>query len=205
MSVIYIGFTYEDQIFPFVEGACFKILRTWSIIDWCQFPEYGPWEHLQIIKVIDVEDPEFVTGQPNLSVCNDVDCGPEYIELIQEGSDDCTPDDELNWSYGVDIDNDGSINPYYVHGGTGNVINASADYPIGSHRIIYTFEDNCGNKTTVEQLFEILACTTPTPICLFLSADLGTGGSISLWASDFDKGSVHECGIPSHGFILSRC
>jgi len=201
-----IGFTYEDQIFPFVEGACFKILRTWKIIDWCQFPEGGPWEYLQIIKVIDENDPVFVTGQPDLSVCNEFDCEAEYIELIQEGFDDCTPDDELVWSYGVDIDNDGSINPYYSHSGTGNVINASGQYPIGSHRIIYTFEDNCGNKTSKEQYFEILACKPPTPICLFLSADLmpvdtdgdGTAdwGMVTIWASDFDKGSLHACGYP---------
>jgi len=202
-----IGFTYEDQIFQFVQGACFKILRTWKIIDWCQFPEYGPWQHLQVIKVIDNEDPEFVTGQPDLSVCNDFDCGDQFIELIQEGFDDCTPDDELNWSYGVDLDNNGSINPFYTGSGTGNVINASDEYPIGSHRIVYTFEDNCGNKTTKVQFFEILACKPPTPICLNgLSADLmpvdtdndGTAdwGMITLWASDFDKGSLHTCGYP---------
>ena len=202
-----IGFSYTDQVFPFVEGACFKILRTWKIIDWCQFPEYGPWQHLQIIKVIDVEDPEFVTDQPDLSVCNDFDCGDQYIELIQRGSDDCTPDDELNWSYAVDLYNNGTIHPGYVDGGTGNVIDASGDYPIGSHRILYTFEDNCGNKTTVEQFFEILACKPPTPICLNgLSADLmpvdtdndGTAdwGMVTIWANDFDKGSLHDCGYP---------
>lgn len=200
-----IGLTYDDQIFPFVQGACFKILRTWQIIDWCQFPDYGPWEYLQVIKVIDNEAPEFTTSQPDLSVCNEFDCGPQFIELIQEAEDDCTPDQELEWSYGVDEDNDGDID--YGSSGVGPVINASGDYPIGSHRIVYTFEDKCGNKTTREQLFDILGCKPPTPICFNgLSADLmpvdtdGDGeadwGMITLWASDFDKGSLHDCGYP---------
>jgi hypothetical protein len=30
-----IGVTYEDTRFDFVDGACFKILREWAIIDWC--------------------------------------------------------------------------------------------------------------------------------------------------------------------------
>ena len=88
------------------------------------------------------------------------------------------------------------------------MINASGEYPIGSHRIIYTFEDKCGNKTTREQYFDdILACKPPTPICLNgLSADLmpvdtdndgeADWGMITLWASDFDKGSLHTCGYP---------
>ena len=200
-----IGVNYEDQVFPFVEGACFKILRTWTIIDWCQYPDYGPWEHLQVIKVIDEFAPEFTSGQPPVEVCNDFDCGPAYVELIQTGTDDCTPDNELRWTYGVDEFNDGSID---IPGqGIGSTINASGDYVIGDHRIVYTFEDACGNKTTEEQFFSVLACKAPTPICLNgLSADLmpvdldndgeADWGMVTLWASDFDKGSLHTCGYP---------
>ena len=32
-----IGVAYEDTRFDFVDGACFKILRKWSVIDWCQY------------------------------------------------------------------------------------------------------------------------------------------------------------------------
>jgi len=59
-----IGVTYEDTRFDFVEGACYKILREWTIIDWCQyesFPyEQGIWRYIQVIKVIDSEGPEVV-------------------------------------------------------------------------------------------------------------------------------------------------
>ncbi len=58
-----IGVTYDDTRFDFVDGACFKILRKWSVIDWCQYNSQtgaGLWMYTQVIKVHDEEGPEFV-------------------------------------------------------------------------------------------------------------------------------------------------
>jgi hypothetical protein len=207
-----VGVNYEDQVFPFVEGACFKILRTWQIIEWCLFEEYGGlvegqnyWVHQQIIKVTNSFGPEFQTEQPFIYECNEFDCGGLYIELVQTATDDCTPDNQLVWSWQLDAFNDGSIND--GDSGTGNTIDASATYPIGEHRIVYTFEDKCGNKTTQEQFFTIESCKKPTPVCINgLSADLmgvdadgdgePDGGMVVIWASDFDASSYHACGLP---------
>jgi hypothetical protein len=64
-----IGIAFEDTRFNFVDGACFKILREWSVIDWCQFDPltgYGLWHFTQVIKVHDQEGPEFLNcpGEP---------------------------------------------------------------------------------------------------------------------------------------------
>ena len=32
-----IGISYQDELFEIIDEACFKILRTWTIIDWCVF------------------------------------------------------------------------------------------------------------------------------------------------------------------------
>jgi hypothetical protein len=50
-----VGVTFEDERFDFVDSACFKILREWSVIDWCQFDGLGAgyWGHIQVIKVND--------------------------------------------------------------------------------------------------------------------------------------------------------
>lgn len=37
-----VGVSYEDQTFTIAAGACYKILRTWKLIDWCI---YNPNEH----------------------------------------------------------------------------------------------------------------------------------------------------------------
>lgn len=212
-----IGITYDDVVFPIVQGACFKILRTWKIIDWCLYETYGGivdnvnyWEHVQVLKVVNQYGPQFTTDQPTIDRCNDFDCGGLFLELIQRAEDDCTPGEQLQWSYAVDLNNDQTINmgPFT---GLGDVIDASGIYPLGHHRIIYSFEDRCGNRTVAEQLINLNSCKAPVPVCIHgLSTDLmavdtdGDGnedtGMITLWASDFDASSYHPCLSP---FVLS--
>ncbi len=210
-----VGMTYEDVVFQIVDGACFKILRTWKVIEWCLYEEYNGilpgynyWEHVQVIKVVNQFGPDFLTDQPLIERCNDFDCGGIPLQLIQEADDDCTPTNQLFWSYAVDFNNNGTIDwgPFSGFGGT---INASNTYPLGYHRIIYTFEDRCGNRTVREQFLDLKSCKAPVPVCINgLSAALmgvdtdGDGiadeGMITIWASDFDASSYHPCGFPFH-------
>ncbi len=67
-----IGVTYEDQRFDFVDGACFKILREWAVIDWCQYNAQtgeGLWHYTQVIKVHDEEGPQFVAPCETVVLC----------------------------------------------------------------------------------------------------------------------------------------
>ena len=211
-----IGINYEDQIFNFAEGACFKILRTWRVIEWCLYGELGGivdsvnyWEHVQVIKVVNEFGPVFLTTQPTIELCNNFDCSGLYVELIQRAEDDCTPDAILQWSYAVDLNNNGSID--YGDIGLGSEIDASETFPLGFHRIVYAFEDRCGNRTVREQFLDLRSCKAPVPVCINgLSTDLmpvdtdGDGiedtGMIVIWAKDFDASSYHPCGSP---FVLS--
>lgn len=205
----------EDEIFfgGFTnDPACFKILRTWKVIDWCEFNSgtYTVWEHTQTIKVINNDAPEFTTDCEDVVVCSyDDQCSATFIELIQEAEDECTEEQDLEWTYKIDIDNTGSFdydpsnNPFAA---PGNAVNeASGTYPIGIHRIVWTVEDLCGNKSTCTQLFEIRNCKQPSPVCLnglaaeLMPMDLSGDGQadwaeIELNASMFDKASHHPCG-----------
>ncbi|MDF1698147.1 MAG: HYR domain-containing protein [Saprospiraceae bacterium] len=208
-----VGANYDDQVFPFNnnEGdACFKIIRTWTVIDWCQFESgstgttYPEWTYIQIIKINDPIGPEITSSCERVSACTyDSDCLDGSIELTASATDNCT--ELLKWTYMIDANNDGSFEPGLTQTGVGNSIDASGVYPIGSHRVLYTFEDKCGNVVSCEQLFDIVNCKAPTPYCLNgLAVDLmpidedgdGTidGGMVELWATDFDAGSSHPCG-----------
>lgn len=58
-----IGVTFEDTRFEISDGACYKILREWKVIDWCQYNPatgYGLWSYTQVIKVHDEDAAEFV-------------------------------------------------------------------------------------------------------------------------------------------------
>ena len=201
------------MVFPIIDGACFKILRTWKVIDWCLYEYYNGiepglnyWEHVQVLKVMNQFGPEFLTDQPLIDRCNNFDCGGIPLELIQRADDDCTPSQELFWSYAVDLNNDFTID-WGPFSGYGPEINASDTYPLGYHRIIYSFEDRCGNRTVREQFLDLKSCKAPVPVCINgLSTDLmpvdtdGDGeedtGMIIIWAQDFDASSYHPCDFP---------
>jgi len=209
-----VGANYEDQIFPFNNtngDACFKIIRTWTVIDWCQFvtgtngtTSYPQWSYVQIIKINDNIGPEITSSCERVTVCTyDTECADGPIQLGATATDNCT--DLLKWTYQIDVDNNGSFDPGLTFTGIGNTIDASGVYPVGSHRILYTFEDKCGNIASCEQLFDVVNCKAPTPYCLNgLAVDLMPmdndgdgeidGGSVFLWANDFDAGSSHPCG-----------
>jgi len=65
-----IGVDYDDERFDIVDGACYKILRTWTVIDWCQYNSQtgeGLWQYVQVIKVKDNEAPEVIEVAPYIS------------------------------------------------------------------------------------------------------------------------------------------
>ncbi|MEO6189946.1 MAG: T9SS type A sorting domain-containing protein [Saprospiraceae bacterium] len=114
-----ISIEYRDEIFTIEPDACFKILRHWIVIDWCQYDPFinatfGRWEKLQVIKVRDKDKP--------VVTCHVGDCQPATltkgicygpITLTAEATDNCSPLDWLLWEYKIDLFNDGKG----IHGG----------------------------------------------------------------------------------------
>ena len=205
-----VGATYSDEVFNYNLGiqTCYKVLRTWKVVNWCNATVdpmtgatiYPRWEHEQILKVVNTTDPIITSSCEAIEVCSDDDaCGPGNVTLTATATDDCTDVSDLAWSYSIDQDNNGSFDAF------GSTNNASGLYPIGNHRILWTVEDRCGNKTTCEQLFTVKDCKLPSPYChdglsvsLMPIDDDGDQifdrGMITIWASDFDRGSYHVCG-----------
>jgi hypothetical protein len=51
-----IGVNMKERRFEQTEGACVKILRDWTVIDWCQYDTQtgaGIWRHTQVVKITD--------------------------------------------------------------------------------------------------------------------------------------------------------
>jgi len=186
--------TYEDQVFSFADGACFKIIRDWVVIDWCLYDytdgQEGLWEFSQVIKVNNTIAPEIANCQDREFCAYGEDCDGD-IDLVLDISDDCTSFDELNVSYTIDYFNNGSIDE------TGTGADASGVYAVGEHKIKWTVEDMCGNKTLCSQLFDVQDCKNPTPYCLggittVIMNDPNVA-VVEIWASDFDLGSFDNC------------
>ena len=193
-----LAITYEDQVFSFVDDVCFKILRKWTVIDWCQFDveestsnnyDYtGYWHWVQVIKIDNNVPPEITNRSDVVECIYGPGCGG-FVNLTNSATDDCTPVDELTWSYEIDLDNDGDVED----SGSGN--DASDTYAVGTHKITWRVEDHCGNYDEVSYLFDVVDCKNPTPYCLsdITTVIMPTSGTIEIWAKDFDRGSTDNC------------
>ncbi|MBK7341030.1 MAG: HYR domain-containing protein [Saprospiraceae bacterium] len=110
-----IAIEYDDEVFTIEPDACLKVIRTWTVIDWCQYDPSrniltGRWEYQQVIKVRDNDDPvvdcsmsdcEPATKDPLTGICWG------HINLTATATDHCTPEDWLFWEYKIDLYNDG--------------------------------------------------------------------------------------------------
>ncbi len=189
-----LAYTYSDQTFNFVEDACFKILRTWTVIDWCTYNQNQPngdgiRQYTQIIKINNSVGPVFASCSTVSFSTFDDECEGD-IEFITVATDDCTPADQIVYSYVIDAFNDGTGADI-----TGNGSNASGTYPVGTHSITWTAEDQCGNITECTQLFIVRDAKNPTPYCLsgITTVVMPSTGTIGIWANDFDLGSFDNC------------
>ncbi|MBK8735542.1 MAG: hypothetical protein IPL98_06425 [Saprospiraceae bacterium] len=115
-----IAIEYDDEIFRIEPDACIKIIRTWTVLDWCQYDPFDPnwkgsgrWTHTHVIKVRDEDAPVvtctvglcetqgLATIDPRTGLCLN------HITLTATAYDSCSPEDWLKWEYKIDLFNDG--------------------------------------------------------------------------------------------------
>ncbi len=180
-----IVYEHEDLHFDLDQSACFKILRTWTVLDWCHYdPDAGTGQftHTQIIKIRDTENP--VLTVPQGGVFPATNCVDGYVSLGSATAQDCSDD--------VIITND---SPYADNNGA----NASGDYPEGTTVVTFTASDKCGNVSTQQIEITVVDNLSPEPVCIVgLSVNLSNmNGEImaSIDASAFDGGSSDPCTI----------
>lgn len=189
-----VSFSYDDVVFQYVEEACIKVLRKWTVIDHCAylgpFSTQGVWSYTQSIKIENSTKPTFVSGcsAGDLAITQVANCMVQ-VEGAAQATDDCTPSDELKYSYRLDLDNNGSVDD----SGFGRFVNETVAF--GTHKITYEVEDQCGNVETCDVIFTVEDDKAPTPYCLseIVTVIMSENGEAEIWASDFDNGSFDNC------------
>lgn len=202
---------FEDQEFLFTgaEDACRKVLRTWTIIDWCQQDEFGNYlefTYEQTILAIDTIDPVITELPETEEYCSySADCDDfQVVDQIAQGTDNCSVPLGFLWTVRVYDEDDNLVR-------TNNTNNANGIYAVGSYRVEWVLEDRCGNEDFEETFFEIKNCKQPTAYCIKgLSTSIGlmdldgdgTGDAVQamLTPDFFDAGSSPACVDP---FTLS--
>lgn len=182
-----IASNFEDLVLDIEEPACYKILRTWTVIDWCNYdvdyPEQGGiFRHTQIIKVLDNIDPVFETL-------------PEDIIADASGSN-CGASILLPTYTATDCSNNVTVS---VNGALGSGFGPFNDVQPGNYKMTYTATDGCGNSTSKEITISVTDNKKPTPVCLngvSLTIMPGTDTAdpmIDIWAVDLNQKSFDNC------------
>lgn len=163
--------SYSDMYFNLNAPACFKIIRTWQVIDWCQYDADNPaaggsWTDTQIIKVMDSNAP-VLSAPTSILVPVDANCMfGDAINVVATATDGCNPNT-------VTITNDfnNSID------GTAN-----GSYPLGNTTVTFTANDDCGNTSTTQTIVKVYDDKVPTLVCnsnlTTDLADMGPNGMV---------------------------
>ncbi len=197
---------HSDQVIG-ICGTSFKILRTWTVFDWCTgdiiLTGVGGEDNVQIIKIADKVGPT-ITRTPfsvsiNVPAAHPAPCKSTGLLLPPTISDNCnavtvqiiTSVGEAIYLNGVDGTNGGSIPP--------------PGLSIGTHPVTYIATDACGNSTSITVPVTIVDNTTPTAVCVgFTEVDLpsGVNPTATVLASVFNTGSSDNCCL--HHFEVRR-
>lgn len=206
-----VGYTYEDTVFELEEDACYKLLREFTVMNWCEIEDNDPttigiYRYTQIIKVTEHE-------APVISNCEDVEvamtdaCLAE-VTLTNSANDlgDC-PSSELYWTVRVDLNWDFVYEyeySYFLQGDQHlDPVTNGADLNItlpelveaGTHGVEYSVQDACGNVAKCTTKLKVVDRKAPTPYChLFLTAAFDADAMPAMIpVSLFDRGATDNC------------
>jgi hypothetical protein len=181
----------SDQVFTITQDACLKIVRTWTLIDWCVFDpndsdSLGVYVGVQTIKVIDNDPPTLTCPPDQLVEIIGTDCFTSVV-LPDPMIDDCDPDTEFEIISDLGTGN----GPFQAVGP-------------GTYSANYFATDGCNNTTSCSIEITVVDAKAPTPYCLggatitLMPVDTtGDGdpdiGQIELLAANYDLGSFDNC------------
>lgn len=202
---------YEDQLIQTI-GSTQKISRTWTTLDWCAANPTRIPPFVQIIKIIDDQEPVLTAGPDTMRVSVDLfDCEVSETNLLGAAwADDC----------GKIVSNRTELRSRRPNGDIGVVLQSNTqnggrftDLAVGCYYVLYYAADEDGNETTsfgtatnpfapvsgnvqvsvlcvVDGVKPQTRCINQLNIALRSSQDRIT-------AEEFDAGSSDNCGIAS--------
>ncbi len=179
--------SYEDLVFFIVDGACQKMTRTWSVVDWCD-PAKTIHSYTQVIKLQNTITPSVRCPQPPTYV-DAGNCDVRIDSLAAGLASNGACIENVSWSYSIDFNSGDPLDTYPdINNISGN--NLAGVYPLGTHEFTFNVTDDCGNESSQTCNFTFRDNSAPIPYCHGeLVLPLGGRDSVFIWASDVDLGS----------------
>jgi len=109
----------KEDTFRFVDGACYKIVREWAVVDWCVYEantgaefnvdqikgrrldcynlvEDGYYRYTQVLMVTDSQTPEIQVEDQCFA---STDCYAYDLKIPAHATDSCNVSQKFNWKY----------------------------------------------------------------------------------------------------------
>ncbi len=210
-----IATSYEDQAFTVVQDACFKVVRTWTILNWCVVGSEIADEVIENHEMdlgVDLDgdgDKDNRTFQDGLNIGNYPIPQPDgfitYQQVVKVIDTIAPALSCQNQDFCIDsgCSTDISLTPPVISDCVGEenvTITATSDLPnfdgnaltantvpSGTYTVTFTAVDNCGNSNSCQIEVTVRDCKKPTPVCLStLAIELMQTGTVDIVAKDFD-------------------
>lgn len=187
------GLNFQDQEFSTSCASERKILRTWTIFDWCR-PNTAPFTNAltpgpQLIKIVDTVG-AVITDLPIIT----------EIQVTFPDQNSCTADvtvpavtvSDVCSGESITVSVSAGLSTINTNGGT------LKDVPFGTQIVTYTATDACGNSSTATVSIVISDNIAPTVICKEnIVVALTQSGTAQVIAEAFDNGSYDNCQLDS--------
>ncbi|MFM7091669.1 MAG: HYR domain-containing protein, partial [Bacteroidota bacterium] len=181
-----IAYAYTDNVFNMTSPGCFKVYRTWEVVDLCKYVPGIPGHRFTHAQLIIVEDktPPVLSVPPNQTVNLFTDCNVAQVTIpLATATDNCNQNLEIT-----------NNSPFANQNGA----NASGTYPLGTTTFTFSVSDGCGNKVTRQMSVTVIDKKPPTPICKNIAVNLSKMPAIMAMvdAKAINLASRDVCGGP---------
>ncbi|MCB0685815.1 MAG: hypothetical protein KDC53_04800, partial [Saprospiraceae bacterium] len=218
-----VGIGYYDKVFKIVGGnqACYKILRTWCLADWCLLAsseKEGWWFEKQYAGKYLSYTQKIIVVDSTAPICNILDLPGE---VYTHGCDYTIEARLAIEAYCGSVDYRWQIlnqkTQLVVGKGMGSsntveqgiIIEAESLEP-GDYLLKAVVVDDCQNESWCQQEFKVISNNKPTPVCVtsisveLTPMDTNGDGLVDtamaiIMASDFNQSSLPACGSSVSG------
>lgn len=190
-----LGYDFTDAVAG--SEGCYRITRTWTVIDWCTRDNTGQfltYEATQQITTNSLSGPTISAPSPLIFPTDSKDC-ERGVTITATTMGGCTSG--YTWTYSlISLTQNAVI-------ATGNGFTYTDVLAVGDYRMEWTVRDACGNApATFNQLIEVESTKAPKPVCMTtMNLPLNAAGSATLTPSMINAGSSHPC-YPSSDLLL---
>ena len=212
------GYEVEEKVFTTTEDACLKVVRTFTIINWCKYEvggetitivrtenehgmvtkaqtitsegyeNAGKLEYIQILELKDDTAP-IIMIQPVNDCISTNNCLAEKTFSIT--AEDCNAQSTATLKYSWQLYQ--FQTEALIAQGTGASFTRIVS-PTDRFVVEWEVADNCGNIGTATANHYFVDCQKPIPYCLDgVGVELSESGKVQVWASDIDAGSFDNC------------